>query len=78
MFQFALDRFGGMEQQESNAVCPRPSLQKYEHADTTAPEGTHLRQFKDNNPGVCLRGHGFAQLISGFTRHNSARAPNDS
>jgi hypothetical protein len=53
-----------MEQQEPNVVFPRPSLQKYEHGKTAASEGTHLREFKDNNLGVCLRDHGFAQLIA--------------
>jgi hypothetical protein len=66
-----------MEEQEPDVVLPRPSLQEYEHAKTAASEGTHLREFKDNNPGVCLRNHGFAQLIRGFSRYHSARAPND-
>jgi hypothetical protein len=55
----------------------RPSLQKYEHAKTAASEGPHLREIMDNNPGVCLRDHGFAQLVSGFSRYHSAFATND-
>jgi hypothetical protein len=66
-----------MEQQEPDIVFPRPSLQKHEHAKTAASDGTHLREFKDNNPGICLRSHGFAQLISGFSLYNSALATND-
>ena len=77
MFQLTLDCLGRMEEQEPDVVFPRPSLQKREHAKTTASDGTHFRQFKDDNPGVCLRSHGFAQLISGFALDNSALAPND-
>jgi hypothetical protein len=66
-----------MEQQEPDVVFPRPSLQKHEHAKTTASDGTHLREFKDNNPGVFLRSHGFAQLISRFFLHDSALTSND-
>src|ERR1035437_11055060 len=55
----------------------RPSSQKHEHAKTDASHGTHLREVKHDNPGVCLRGHGFAQLICGFALHNSALALND-
>ena len=42
----------------------RPSLQKRKHAKTATSDGTHFREFNDDNPGVCLRSHGFAQLIS--------------
>src|ERR1035437_984979 len=66
-----------MEQQEPDIVFPRPSLQKHEHAKTAASDGTHLREFKNNDPGICLRGDGFAQLISGFSLYDSALAPND-
>jgi hypothetical protein len=66
-----------MEQQESDIVFSRPSLQGHEHAKAAASDGTHFREFKDNNPRVCLRGYGFAQLGSGFSLHNSAFAPND-
>jgi hypothetical protein len=66
-----------MEQQESDIVLPRPSLQKHEHAKTAAADGTHLREFKDNNSCFCLRGYGFPQLIRGFSLHKSAFAPND-
>jgi hypothetical protein len=37
----------------------------------------HIREFNYNNPGFCLRGHGFAQFESGFTLHNAALALND-
>ena len=66
-----------MEQKETDIVFPRPSLQKNEHAKTAASDGPHLREFKNNNPGVGLRSHGFAQLIDGFSLYNSARAPNE-
>jgi hypothetical protein len=66
-----------MEQQEPDIVLPRPSLQKREHPKTAASNGTHLRKLKDNNPCVCLRGYGFAQLIGGFSLYDSALAPND-
>jgi hypothetical protein len=64
-----------MEQQEPDIVFPRPSLQKHQHAKTAASDCPHLREFKDNNPGVRLRGDGFAQLITSFSLHNSALAP---
>jgi hypothetical protein len=66
-----------MEKQEPDVVFPRPSLQKREHAKTAPSDGPHFREFKDDNLGVCLRSHGFAQLISGFSLYNSALAPND-
>jgi hypothetical protein len=43
-----------MKQQEPDIVFPCPSLQKRERTETTASEGTHLREFKDNNPSVRL------------------------
>src|ERR1700675_253766 len=52
-----------MEQQEPDFVFPRPSLQKHKHAKTIASNCTHLREFKDNNPCVGLRGHTFAQTL---------------
>jgi hypothetical protein len=64
-----------MKQQEPDVVFPRPSLQKHKHAKTIVSNFTHLREFKDNNPGVGLRGHTFAQLISGFSFYNSSLAP---
>src|ERR1700723_700504 len=64
-----------MEQQEPDVVFPRPSLQKHKHAKTASSDFSHLREFKDNNPGVGLRGHGIAQLISGFSFYNSSLAP---
>src|SRR5260370_5837812 len=36
-----------------------------------------FREFKDNNSGVGLRGHGFAQFQNGFAPHNFALALND-
>jgi hypothetical protein len=66
-----------MEQQEPGIVLSRPSSQKNEHAETAASDGTHLREFNDNDPGFCLRGHGFAQLTNGFSLYNSALAPDD-
>ena len=67
-----------MEQQEPDVVFPRPALQKREHAQTTASDGTHLREFKDNNPSLRLRGDSFPQLRSGFSLYNSALAAKDS
>jgi hypothetical protein len=67
-----------MEQKETDVVSPRPSLQRHEHAETAASDGPHFREFKDNDPGICLRSHGLAQLVSGFSLYNPARAPNDS
>ena len=45
-------------------------------AETAAFDGVHLREFKYNNPGTCLRGHGFSQFERGFTLHNPALALN--
>jgi hypothetical protein len=45
-----------------------------QHAQTAAFDGMHLRQFKYNDSGVCLRGHGFAQFECGLALHNSALA----
>jgi hypothetical protein len=59
-------------------VLSRPSLQKYEHAKTATSDSAYLRECKDNNTGIRLRGHGFAQFMSGVVLCNSARARNDS
>jgi hypothetical protein len=48
-----------------------------EHAKTAASDGSHLREFEDDNPGICLRGDGFQQLRAGFFLVNFARAAND-
>jgi hypothetical protein len=66
-----------VELQEPDVVFPRPLLQKQEHAKPAASDGPHLREFKNNNPGIDLRSHGFAQLIYGFSLYNSARARDD-
>jgi hypothetical protein len=52
-------------------------LQKDEHSKPAAFDGTHIRELNHNNPGICLRGHGFAQFESGFALHNTALALND-
>jgi hypothetical protein len=51
-------------------VRPRPLLKKYEHAETAASDGTYLREFNDNNTGICLRGHSFRAT---YTRIRSLR-----
>ena len=59
-------------------MIPRPLLQKREHPETAASDGTHFREFEDDNPGVCLRVTASRNLISGFSLYNSALAAYDS
>jgi hypothetical protein len=55
----------------------RPAPQEHKRAETDASYGTHRTEVKDDNPGVSLQSHGFAQLVCGFALHKSALALND-
>jgi hypothetical protein len=77
VFQLLPHQPGRVEQLESNIAVLSPSLQKHQHAQTSAAYGVHFREVQDYDAGVCLGRNGVAQFECTLSADKSAGTLND-